>query len=110
MIEHVYKRAGFSKLIDHVYVTTPDTEIADVVKSFGGACINTTDDVRGACDRVAQAASGLGYDVIVNLQGDEPLVRPAMLDRAVQTMIDAESIVRAADRRWHPPRALAGKT
>lgn len=88
MIEHVYKRATFSKLIDQVYVATPDQEIADAVRAFGGACLMTTDDVRRASDRVAQAATGLGYDIIVNLQGDEPLIRPAMLDRAVQSMMD----------------------
>lgn len=88
MIEHVHKRAEMSTLIDEVYVATPDQEIIEVAKSFGGAYLRTTDDVRRASDRVAQAAIDLDHDIIVNLQGDEPLVMPGMLDRAVQTILD----------------------
>ena len=92
MIEHVYKRAQRSTLIDEVYVATPDQEIMDAVSAFGGRCLMTTDDVRRASDRVAQAADSLDHDVIVNLQGDEPLVMPATLDRAVQTIVADPSL------------------
>ena len=92
MIEHVYKRAMLSTLIDEVYGTTPDQEIIDVVEDFGGASIKTTDDVRRASDRVAQATSNLNCDIVANLQGDEPLVMPAMLDRAVRFMMDDSTV------------------
>ena len=92
MIEHVYKRAQRATLIDEVYVTTPDQEIINAVEGFGGACVRTTDDVRRASDRVAQAAAGLDADIIINLQGDEPLVMPTMLDRAVKAMMDDSTL------------------
>ena len=88
MIEHVYRRAKLATLLDEVYVTTPDQEIIETVQAFGGACLPTTDDVRRASDRVAQAAMNMDYDIIVNLQGDEPLVMPEMLDQAVSVAMD----------------------
>ena len=88
MIEHVYKRATLASQIDQVYVATPNEEIVDAVDRFGGAYIRTTDDVRRGSDRVAQAVAGLGYEIVVNLQGDEPLVRPDTLDRAVRSLAE----------------------
>ena len=89
MIEHVYKRASLCKMLDEVYVATPNQEIVDVVEKFGGKAIMTTDDVRRASDRVAQAALKVeDADIIVNLQGDEPLVHPEMIEMAIQPLID----------------------
>ncbi len=93
MIEHVYKRASMSKMLDEVYVATPNQEIIDVVEGFGGKAIMTTDDVRRASDRVAQAALKVDdADIIVNLQGDEPLVFPEMIEMAIQPLIDDPTI------------------
>ena len=92
MIEHVYKRAALSDILSEVYVATPDKKIVDVVESFGGKAIMTSDKVRRASDRVAEAASSLDADIIVNLQGDEPLVYPEMISLAVQPIIDDPSI------------------
>ena len=93
MIEHVYKRAKLSKLLEEVYVATPNQEIIDHVEGFGGKAIKTTDDVRRASDRVAQAAGKIKEaDIIVNLQGDEPLVYPEMIEMAVQPLIDDPTI------------------
>ena len=93
MIEHVYKRAKLCKSIDEVYVATPNIEIQEHVENFGGNAIMTTDDVRRASDRVAQAANIIGdADIIINLQGDEPLVTPEMIDKALQPILDDPSI------------------
>ncbi len=93
MIEHVYKRAALCKMLDEVYVATPNQEIYDRVEAFGGKAIMTTDDVRRASDRVAQAAFKVEKaDIIVNLQGDEPLVRPEMIEMAVQPLLDDPTI------------------
>ena len=59
MIEHVHKRAALCKSIDQVYVATPNIEIKNHVEKFGGLVIMTSDDVRRASDRVAQAAKKL---------------------------------------------------
>lgn len=89
MLEHVYKRAQLCKLLDEVYVATPNQEIVDHVEAFGGKALMTSDDVRRASDRVAQAAEMIeSADIIVNLQGDEPLVFPDMIAKAIQPLID----------------------
>ncbi|MEJ2594663.1 MAG: 3-deoxy-manno-octulosonate cytidylyltransferase [bacterium] len=103
MIEHVYKRASLCKMLDEVYVATPNREIAEVVEKFGGKSIMTTDDVRRASDRVAQAALKVKpADIVVNLQGDEPLVHPEMIEMAIQPLIEDPTLsnvnlARAAD-------------
>ena len=89
MIEHVFKRAALCKLLDEVYVATPNQEIVDVVEGFGGKAIMTSDDARRASDRVAEAALKVEEaDIIVNLQGDEPFVFPELVEAVVQPMID----------------------
>jgi len=93
MIEHVYKRAKLCKIVTEVYVTSPNREIIDHVESFGGKTIKTTDDVRRASDRVAQAANKIDKaDIIVNLQGDEPLVFPEMIEKAVQPLLEDSNL------------------
>lgn len=93
MIEHVYKRAALCNILDEVYVATPNQEIYDHVEAFGGKAIMTSDDVRRASDRVAQAASKVEEaDIIVNLQGDEPLVFPEMIEMAIQPLLEDDSI------------------
>lgn len=89
MIEHVYKRAALCDILDEVYVATPNLEIFEAVEKFGGKAIMTSDDARRASDRVAEAARKVEpADIIVNLQGDEPLIFPEMLKMAVQPLFD----------------------
>ncbi len=93
MIEHVYKRASLCKMLDEVYVATPNQEIYDVVEKFGGKAIMTSDDARRASDRVAEAASKVAEaDIIVNLQGDEPLVHPELIEMVVQPLLEDPSL------------------
>ena len=93
MLEHVYKRAKLCGMLSEVYVATPNKEIEDHVNGFGGKVIMTSDDVRRASDRVAQAATMIEEaDIIVNLQGDEPLVFPEMIEAAIQPLIDDPSL------------------
>ena len=93
MIEHVRRRVLLSQNIEDVYIATCDNEIKECVEKFGGKVIMTTDDVRRASDRVAQAALKIDKsDVIINLQGDEPLVTPEMIDSALKPIIDDSSI------------------
>jgi len=93
MLEHVYKRASLCKMLDEVYVATPNQEIVDHVNAFGGRAIMTSDDVRRASDRIAEAANKIEKaDIIVNLQGDEPLVFPEMIEMAIQPLLDDPTI------------------
>ena len=92
MIEHVYKRANLSKSINKVVVATPDKEIAEYVRSFGGNVVMTASTHERASDRCAEALliqekkDSIRYDIVVMVQGDEPLVHPLMLDEAIEAI------------------------
>lgn len=91
MVEHVYRRTAMSETVDETYVATPDEEIRDEVESFGGQAIMTGPAPR-CVDRVEEAARGLDADIVIVMQGDEPLVFPDMIDDAVQPLLDDESV------------------
>jgi 3-deoxy-manno-octulosonate cytidylyltransferase (CMP-KDO synthetase) len=79
LIEHVYEQASRARA-DSVVVATDDERILNVVRGFGGQAVMTRADHPSGTDRVAEAARALDADIIVNLQGDEPLIEPAILD------------------------------
>jgi 3-deoxy-manno-octulosonate cytidylyltransferase (CMP-KDO synthetase) len=79
LIQHVYEQATASKA-EAVVVATDDERILAAVKSFGGRAIMTRADHPSGTDRIAEVAESLDAEVIVNLQGDEPLIPPATLD------------------------------
>lgn len=80
LVQHVYERACLAKRATQVVVATDDQRIRAAVESFGGTVAMTRHDHATGTDRVAEVARKLDADVIVNLQGDEPLVDPAALD------------------------------
>lgn len=80
LIQHVYERACQSRRAGRVLVATDDPRIEAAVRGFGGEVVRTRRDHPSGTDRVAEVARGLDADVIVNLQGDEPLIDPAALD------------------------------
>jgi 3-deoxy-manno-octulosonate cytidylyltransferase (CMP-KDO synthetase) len=80
LIEHVYERATSARHIDQVIVATDDARIESVVKSFGGQVMMTSPQHQSGTDRVAEVARLHDADIIVNLQGDEPLIDPDSLD------------------------------
>jgi 3-deoxy-manno-octulosonate cytidylyltransferase (CMP-KDO synthetase) len=80
LIQHVYERACRAKA-DAVVVATDDSRIEAAVRSFGGKVVMTRRDHASGTDRVAEAAANLDADVIVNLQGDEPDIDPAAINR-----------------------------
>lgn len=80
LIQHVYERACESDRADEVVVATDDSRIVAAVESFGGRVVLTRKDHPSGTDRVAEVARHLKADVIVNLQGDEPLIDSASLD------------------------------
>ena len=91
MVEHVYARTELSESVDETYVATPDEEIKEEVESFGGQAIMTGSHTRPV-SRVAEAAKSTDGDIVVVVQGDEPLVYPDMIDNAIEPMKDDESI------------------
>jgi 3-deoxy-manno-octulosonate cytidylyltransferase (CMP-KDO synthetase) len=84
MIEHVYRRASAARSIASVIVATDDRRIADVVSAFGGDVRMTSDAHQSGTDRLAEVAASLSCDLVVNVQGDEPLIDPETIDDAVR--------------------------
>jgi len=86
MIRHVWERAANAASLTEVVIATPDEEIVRVVEAFGGTAIRTLNTHRSGTDRLAEAASQMGLsdkDIVVNIQGDEPLLDPAAIDAVV---------------------------
>jgi 3-deoxy-manno-octulosonate cytidylyltransferase (CMP-KDO synthetase) len=98
MVGHVYFRSKISKILKQVYVATCDQEIADYVTSIGGEVVMTAHTHERASDRVAEAMlkieqkSGEKIDIVVMIQGDEPMLHPEMIDEAVKPMLEDDSI------------------
>ena len=92
MIEHVYRRAKMCALLDDVYVATCDKQIENAVKGFGGKVLMTSSAHVRASDRVAEAATHLNAEIIVMIQGDEPMITPEMIDSAVTPMLEDANI------------------
>jgi 3-deoxy-manno-octulosonate cytidylyltransferase (CMP-KDO synthetase) len=83
MIEHVYRRTKLCQAIDDVLVATCDLEIFEFVEAFGGKAIMTSPAHERASDRVAEAAADMDFDVIVMVQGDEPMTHPEMIEESL---------------------------
>jgi 3-deoxy-manno-octulosonate cytidylyltransferase (CMP-KDO synthetase) len=88
MIEHVYRRTSDARTIASVIVATDDERIAAAVRAFGGSVRMTSPSHPSGTDRLAEVAESLTCDLIVNVQGDEPLIEPAMIDEAVMPFAD----------------------
>lgn len=87
MIEHVYRNVTRSQLIDEVWVATDDERISQAVSCFGGSCIMTSSDHQTGTDRLAEAVKSLAADLVINVQGDEPLIQGTMLDDLVRPFL-----------------------
>ena len=83
MLQHVYERASQARYLTKVVIATDDQRIYDAARSFGAPVQMTRGDHRSGTDRVAEVASADPADVIVNIQGDEPLIDPTAIDAAV---------------------------
>ncbi len=92
MIEHVYQRVALCEQLDATIIATCDEEIREAAESFGAPVIMTSDAHERASDRVAEAAEKLDADVIVMVQGDEPMIFPDMIDAAVEPFQKDDSV------------------
>ncbi|MGA2324005.1 MAG: 3-deoxy-manno-octulosonate cytidylyltransferase [Sedimentisphaerales bacterium] len=88
LIQHVYEQAKLAQLPDRVIIAADDKRIADAAKSFGAECIMTNPHCPSGTDRIAEAVGGLDFDIVVNLQGDEPEIDPANIDTVARLLID----------------------
>ncbi|NWG01548.1 MAG: 3-deoxy-manno-octulosonate cytidylyltransferase [Syntrophaceae bacterium] len=92
MIQHVYEGVCQSKLIDEVIVATDDQRILEVVHSFGGKGVMTLSTHPTGTDRVAEVAKKLRSEIVVNVQGDEPLIKGSIIDKAIQPLLSDDTL------------------
>ncbi|MBI3398252.1 MAG: 3-deoxy-manno-octulosonate cytidylyltransferase [Deltaproteobacteria bacterium] len=88
MVQWVYERAKKARLINDIFVAADDKRIFDAVKRFGGNVVMTSASHKSGTDRLAEAAANIKCDIVVNVQGDEPLLEPEMIDEAIRPMLD----------------------
>jgi 3-deoxy-manno-octulosonate cytidylyltransferase (CMP-KDO synthetase) len=105
MIEHVYRRTAAATSITSVIVATDDERILEAVRGFGGVACMTSPEHRSGTDRLAEVAAELTCDIIVNVQGDEPLIEPVMIDEAVEPLLEDQMVVMSTLRRRIEDRA-----
>ncbi|WP_409263903.1 3-deoxy-manno-octulosonate cytidylyltransferase [Pseudomonas putida] len=87
MVQHVYERALQVVNAEVVVVATDDERVAQAVRAFGGKCVMTSPDHPSGTDRLAEVMSQVDADIYINLQGDEPLVRPADIEALAAGML-----------------------
>lgn len=104
MVQWVYERTRQSHYISRVIVATDDERIMNSVRSFGGEAVMTSSAHQTGTDRIAEVVRSIPCDIVVNVQGDEPLIHPEMIDAALLPLIEDPSIplgtlCRLIDRR-----------
>jgi len=92
MIQWVYERSLQAKSLDEVIVATDDQRILEAVEKFGGKVRMTSDQHQSGTDRIAEIARDIDADIVVNIQGDEPLIEPSVIDDAVRPLAENPSL------------------
>jgi len=88
MIQHVFERASQAKLLSRVVIATDDQRIFDAARAFGAPVCMTASTHATGTDRVAEVAASEKHPVVVNIQGDEPLIDPGAIDAAIVCLLD----------------------
>ena len=92
MIQRVYEQVQKANLIDEIYIATDDQRIKQKSESFGANVIMTSEDHACGTDRIAEAIQNIDTDIIINVQGDEPLIEPKALDTVLKPMKDDSNL------------------
>lgn len=112
MIQHVFERTRLAKRVDEVVIATDDERIRKVCEGFGAFVEMTSPDHPTGTDRLAEVAARRDADVVVNVQGDEPLIEGFVVDAAVEALLDApdaamSTVVHAAEpEAWDDPNRV----
>ncbi len=113
LVQHVYERARQSQSLSRVVVATDDLRIRDVVAGFGGEVQLTKTHHPSGTDRVAEVAASVSAELIVNIQGDEPLIEPMMIDEAVAPFFVESDLVMGtlcrcieSEDEWRSPHVV----
>jgi 3-deoxy-manno-octulosonate cytidylyltransferase (CMP-KDO synthetase) len=100
MVQRVYEQAKKSTLLTDVVIATDDERIVSAVRSFGGNVQMTPIDIQSGSDRIALVAKEYDADIVVNIQGDEPMIDPKLIDQTIRLLIDdANAVVGTAVKK-----------
>lgn len=86
LVQHVWERATRARNIEKIIVATDHEEIFRRIKEFGGECVLTSPHLKSGTDRVAEVVKEMDFEIILNVQGDEPMIEPVLVDRIVETL------------------------
>ena len=103
LIQHVYENSKKSRLAEEVMVATDSETIFERVLAFGGKAVMTDKNHPSGTDRIAEVAASLDYDIIVNVQGDEPLIRPEMIDDVIMALDDSRASIGTLIKKIEDP-------
>lgn len=103
LIQHVYENAKGARLSEDVLVATDSETIFETVLSFGGKAVITSGEHISGTDRIAELARAMEYDIIVNVQGDEPLIRPQMIDDTINILSDGSADIGTLVKKIEEP-------
>jgi len=93
MIRHVYERTSAASLVQETVVATDNERILKEIESFGGWAVMTSPEHPTGTDRIAEVAAGLDAEIVVNVQGDEPLIEPEMVDQVARPLIEDPTVL-----------------
>jgi 3-deoxy-manno-octulosonate cytidylyltransferase (CMP-KDO synthetase) len=108
MLQHVYERASMARYLTSTIIATDDPRVFDAARAFGAQVRMTRPDHLSGTDRVAEIASAENAAIIVNIQGDEPLIDPAAIDAAILPVAqDTDIVMSTLKKRIEDPREIA---
>jgi 3-deoxy-manno-octulosonate cytidylyltransferase (CMP-KDO synthetase) len=108
MLQHVYERACQARYLTSTIIATDDARVHNVARSFGARVVMTRPDHPSGTDRVAEVASAENAEIVVNIQGDEPLIDPAAIDTAILPLVHEPDVVMTTlKKRIEHPREIA---
>ncbi len=108
MVQHVHERVSEARTVGAILVATDDDRVADAVSAFGGTAVMTRGDHETGTDRLAEVAAHLRGDLVVNVQGDEPLIAPEAIDACVALLLEhQQDVMGTLRRRTTDPADLA---
>ena len=107
LVQRVYEQAAKAKRLDKVIVATEDTRILEAVEAFGGDAMLTSPACATGTDRVAEVVRSYDCELVLNIQGDEPLMRPEMIDQLIEGMqADPNCVMGTLARKLDSPANL----
>jgi 3-deoxy-manno-octulosonate cytidylyltransferase (CMP-KDO synthetase) len=107
MIQHVYERCAQTRYLTSTIIATDDERVFEAARSFGARVRMTRSDHPSGTDRVAEIASAESAEIVVNIQGDEPLIDPAAIDAAILPLVhDPDVVMGTLKKRIEDPREV----